>query len=61
MARVARVSTRARTVVAERDHTIRLARVAGASWGELADATGLSRSGVRRVCERSDRSEDPAT
>ena len=52
---VMRVSTTARAVVSERDHLIRAARREGASWAELAEASGLSRSGVRRVCERSDR------
>lgn len=51
---VRRVSSRARAVVGERDRLIRAARNRGASWGELSLASGLSRSGVRRVCERSD-------
>jgi hypothetical protein len=51
---VQRVSSSARSVVAERDRLIRAARAEGASWRELSDASGLSRSGVRRVCERSD-------
>lgn len=51
---VQRVSTTARAVVTERDRLIRAARADGASWTELSDASGLSRSGVRRVCERSD-------
>lgn len=49
---LARICERHRTLTTQRNEAIAAARKAGASWRELARATGLSVEGVRQIVAR---------
>lgn len=52
LAAVRRAERRAKTARSERDEAIRQAKAAGASYGQIAEASGLSRPGVQAVIRR---------